>query len=121
MSSAAEDEEVHEAAAASLARLTEPDLSAFPSDTVTFAMARAFGPTGPDPAWLERLAGRVAELSDGAVRMSEAPREDFPYVVKDPSAAYARLDGPGGEQLLVIGPFTPPFQFVPAPTSKGDR
>jgi hypothetical protein len=111
----AQDLAIYDQAAQSLADLREPDLSSFPSNQVDIAIARAFTVDGPRPEWWARLRQRVTELSNGSVRLEVADRDKFPAMIKDPSTAYARLVGPSKSQLLIIGQFQPPFQFIQSP------
>ncbi|MFJ3724181.1 hypothetical protein ACIPYQ_16620 [Streptomyces sp. NPDC090045] len=118
-----EDEAVYRKAAADLARMRLPDLSELPPDQTAVAMLRAFGMNGPEEDWLEEFRRRVHEESDGRVTLVTVDREAVPPpVVKSPAASYQRLadSRDGTEQLLLMGPFEPPFAFVAAVESGED-
>lgn len=107
------DQEVYDRIAADLAVMRAPDLSDFSPTLVDLAMARAFTPDGPRPEWLTALQEQVSQLSNGLVRLENADRTTFPFLIKDPTTAYQLLVGIITSRLLVIGPFTPPVQFMP--------
>ncbi|GAA3180699.1 hypothetical protein GCM10010451_32340 [Streptomyces virens] len=113
--STAEDEAVYHMAAADLARMRQPDLSELPSAQTTLAMLKAFGPTGPKEEWLTEFRRRIHDESAGRVTLEGVdPQAVPPPRVKSPAASYQRLvdSRAGTVQLLVMGPFEPPFQFT---------
>ncbi|MFB7182453.1 hypothetical protein ACFCYI_32670 [Streptomyces sp. NPDC056257] len=117
-----EDEAVYRKAAADLARMHLPDLSELPPDQTAIAMLRAFGWNGPQEDWLEEFRRRVHDESAGRVTLVTVDRETVPPpLVKSPAASYQRLVDrqDGTEHLLVMGPFEPPFEFVPI--AEGDE
>lgn len=109
------DEAVYEKAAADLARMTLPDLSSFPAEQTEIAMVRAFRMNGPDAHWLEEFRHRIDQESAGAIHLDSVDRPPPPPLDKSPAATCKRLVDTvsGAERLLVIGPFNPPFRFVP--------
>ena len=104
---------VHEAIAAALARLRQPDLTGFPRDQVDAAVAAMFGDAGVRPEWLAWLRGRIRELSNGVTRLEDADRANFRYLSKEWGVSYQRLVGPAGDRLVIIGRASPQFLFVP--------
>jgi hypothetical protein len=106
------DERIYAQAAAALAHMAEPDLSDFSKPDVDIAMARAFNQFGPHAEWLAAFRSLVQTMSGGVTRLEDADPSEFPYRIKDPATAYQRLVGETGTQLLVMGPFQPPFQFM---------
>lgn len=105
-------------AAADLAAMREPDLREFTGEEVDDAMLQAFTATGPKDEWLAALRRRIDQLSNSLTHLRDADPETFPYRVKSMSAAYQSLQGPSGNTiLLIIGPFQPPFQFIPNTTA----
>ncbi|MCX5012501.1 MULTISPECIES: hypothetical protein [unclassified Streptomyces] len=118
-----EDEAVYRKAAADLARMLQPDLSDLPPAQTTVAMLKAFGRNGPRQDWLEEFRRLVHDESAGRVTLVGVDRETVPPpVVKSPAASYQRLvdSQDETEQLLVMGPFEPPFQFTGTTHSGGD-
>jgi hypothetical protein len=106
------DEPIHEQAAVALAALREPDLSAFGAERVALVMSRVFTQHGPRPDWLAALRSRIQELSFGMTSLQDADPSTFPFRVKNPATAYQRLVGLFRTELLIIGPFSRPFQFI---------
>lgn len=106
------DERIYLQASAALAQMAEPDLSAFSKPDVDMAMGRAFSQFGPRPEWLAAIRSLIHTISGGATRLEDADPSEFPFRIKDPATAYQRLIGDTGTQLLVMGPFQPPFQFM---------
>lgn len=106
------DDIVYEAIADGLARLAQPDFGAIDPARVELAVVRAFTMDGPRPGWLDDLRRRVVVASDGATALEDADRDKFPALMKDPSAVYQRVVGPGQSRLAVIGPFTPCVQYA---------
>ncbi|GHI88183.1 hypothetical protein [Streptomyces xanthophaeus] len=123
--SRAEDDAVYRKAAADLARMLQPDLSHLPREQTTVAMLKAFGRNGPDQGWLEEFRRRVQDESAGRVTLVGVARETVPPPhVKSTAASYQKLvdSRDGTEQLLVMGPFEPPFRFIAAgPDRPGGR
>ncbi|MFF9771900.1 hypothetical protein ACIGXF_38305 [Streptomyces sp. NPDC053086] len=110
------DEAVYRKAAADLARMTLPDLSVFPTPQTEVAMAKAFRMNGPREDWLDEFRSRIRHDSGERVVMEDADRATFPPPLdKSPAASYQRLvdTRTSAVQLLVMGPFSPPFRFVP--------
>ena len=104
---------VFESAAKSLAALKQPDFAGFSAAEVDAAMRTVFTARGPDPDWLAQLKSRIQELSFGLTRLEDASPDEFPSRIKSFGTTYHRLIGLFGRtQLLIIGPFQPPFQFV---------
>ncbi|MER7106246.1 hypothetical protein [Streptomyces sp. NPDC000229] len=111
-----DDEAVYLKAATDLARMTPPDLSDFSARTVEIAMLKVFGRNGPLEDWLNEFRGRIKQASENTVRMEPADRADFPHPhEKSPAASHQRLvdTATPAVHLLVMGPFDPPFRFVP--------
>ncbi|MCX4907298.1 hypothetical protein [Streptomyces sp. NBC_00878] len=111
-----DDEAVYLKAARDLARMTPPDLSGFSAREIEIAMLRVFERNGPQEGWLNEFRGRIKQASENAVRMEPAERADFPHPhEKSPAASHQRLvdSVAPATQLLVMGPFDPPFRFVP--------
>jgi hypothetical protein len=106
------DNPVFESAAQSLAALKQPDFASFSATEVDEAIRTVITARGLDPNWLIQLKSRVLELSFGLTRLEDASPEEFPVRVKSFGTSYYRLIGLFRTQLLIIGPFQPPFQFV---------
>ncbi|MDQ1031639.1 hypothetical protein QF035_009221 [Streptomyces umbrinus] len=110
-----DDEAVYLKAATDLARLRPPDLSDFSARTVEIAMLKVFERNGPREDWLNEFRGRIKQASENTVRMESVDRADFPHPhEKSPAASHQRLVDIAAPavQLLVMGPFDPPFRFV---------
>ena len=103
---------VFESAAKSLAALKQPDFAGFSAAEVDAAMRTVFTARGPDPDWLAQLKSRIQELSFGLTRLEDASPDAVPSRIKSFGTSYHRLIGLFRTQLLIIGPFQPPFQFV---------
>lgn len=73
----ADDIAIYETLAAAVAEAREPDLSSFDPAEVRLAMHRALTFPGPRASFEHWLAGRVAELSNGA-RALEPMEDDSP-------------------------------------------
>lgn len=115
------DNRIYDQAAADLAAMNEPDLSDFAPGQVDEAMVRAFDSSGPLPEWLDDLRSRIAEDSVFQTRLEDADPDEFPFKVKEFAASYHRLvNTSGATQLLVMGPFQPPFQFMAADAADAD-
>lgn len=107
------DDRVYGRAAADLAAMNEPDLSDFEPSEVDEAMLRAFETSGPRTEWLDNLRSRITRDSGSQTRLEDADPDEFPFRVKEFAASYHRLvNTSGATQLLVMGPFQPPFQFM---------
>ena len=107
------DDRVYDRAAADLAAMNEPDLSDFEPSEVDVAMLRAFEKSGPRQEWLDELRSRITRDSGSQTRLEDADPDEFPFRVKEFAASYHRLvNTSGATQLLVMGPFQPPFQFM---------
>jgi hypothetical protein len=106
------DNPVFEHAARFLAALKQPDFADFSAAAVDAAMGTVFTTSGPNPDWLAQLKSRIQELSFGRTQLEDASPEEFPHRVKSLAASYYRLRGLFQTQLVIMGPFQPPFQFV---------
>lgn len=105
-------DEIYGKAAADLAMMIQPDLTGFSEADIETAMAAAFTFSGPRPEWLADFRDSIERDSASATHLEDADPADFPFLVKSPGASYQRLVGPTGTQLVVMGPFEPPFQLV---------
>ena len=103
---------VFESAAKSLAALKQPDFAGFSAAEVGAAMRTVFTARGPDHDWLNDLKTRIQELSFGLTQLEDASPDAVPSRVKSFGTTYHRLIGLFRTQLVIIGPFQPPFQFV---------
>ncbi|MGW6976469.1 hypothetical protein [Streptomyces sp. NPDC054952] len=116
-----DDQAVYLKAATDLARMTPPDLSDFAPSQVEIAMLKAFESHGPREDWLDEFRGRIKQASENTVSLDSADPADFPHPRdKSRAASYQQLidASTGTVQLLVMGPFNPPFRFVAA--SRGE-
>jgi len=105
------EQDIYEAIAFGLSRLTEPMLSGYSPDEIARAMGRVMRFGGPDPAFQGFLRDRVAALSDGMTRLEDADPAEFPQRSKDPSVWYVRVVGLLLTRLGVIGNYTRPVEL----------
>jgi hypothetical protein len=104
-------EDLRNRAAEALAAFRQPDFSDTDEETVFRAFREVWDGFRANEYWMASLKAQIAEMSNGQVELLDADAEDFPVHVKGP-ANYLRLRRGKEDQLVIMGPYSSPVDFI---------